>query len=382
MIIQKAHRLSQVGEYYFSSKLQQIRQMCNQGIDVINLGIGSPDLSPPEEVMDALKKSFSHNNAHAYQPYRSTPELRNAMTQYYKAHYQVELEENEVLPLLGSKEGIMYISQAFLDPGDTVLIPDPGYLAYGAVAKLIGAQTHVYDLLEENDWQPDWNFLESIKPGSVKLMWVNYPNMPTGAKGSKELFERLVRLAKQKQFLLVNDNPYSLVLNDHSMSLLKIPGAQEVALELNSLSKGFNMAGWRVGMVVGNHDYLQAILQVKSNVDSGMFYPVQKAAIAALKADQKWHNARNRIYEKRKKIALEIMEKAGFEVKLPQAGLFLWGKAKNEKQNVTAHLDEFLMNQHIFITPGFIFGENGERFARISLCTPKERLQEALNRIE
>ncbi|MGK5090311.1 aminotransferase class I/II-fold pyridoxal phosphate-dependent enzyme [Bdellovibrionota bacterium FG-2] len=383
MIIARAKRLEQVSEYYFSKKLEEIRQMRSQGKDVINLGIGSPDLAPSSSTLTAAAEALHSSKNHGYGSYRSTPELRAAMAEFYHKTYGVGLNPNdEILPLLGSKEGIFYISMAFLDPGDGVLVPNPGYPAYSAIASLVGAKIHTYDLTAENGWLPDFQKLEEMNLTGCKLMWVNYPHMPTGTQADKRVFEKLIAFGKSKGILICNDNPYSLVLNpEPPLSLLSADPKLEHCLELNSLSKSFNMAGWRVGMALASREIIDAILQVKSNVDSGMFQPIQTGAIEALKNPEEWHRQRNEIYAERKKVACKIVESLGLTCDSNQVGMFLWAKASHEIPDVALFLDRVLRKHHVFLTPGFIFGSNGVRYVRCSLCAPVDLLEEALRRV-
>ncbi len=384
MIISKAKRLERVGEYYFSGKLELIRQMRAAGTDVINLGIGSPDLAPSDEAIAAASSALHAETNHGYASYRSTPELRAAMAEWIHSTYRIELDpEKEVLPLLGSKEGILYASLAFLNPGDRVLVPNPGYPAYAAVADLIGAEVVAYDLTEENAWLPDFAALEKMDLSKCKLMWVNYPHMPTGKSANSELFGKLVEFGRRKKILIGNDNPYGLVLNrEVPLSLLAYDRDKEVVFELNSLSKSFNMAGWRVGMLLGSSAVVDAVLQVKSNVDSGMFLPVQAGARAALGSPASWHEARNRIYFERRFVVWKIFDALGFEYDRDQVGLFVWAKAPGSVPDVPAFVDKLLAEAHIFLTPGSIFGSNGKRFARSSLCARTSLLEEALLRVK
>jgi LL-diaminopimelate aminotransferase len=383
MIVNRADRLNSVEEYYFSRKLEQIQGMRNRGIDVINLGIGSPDMMPPPEALQAASSAINEKTNHGYASYRSTPELRSAIGEWYQKTYGVTLNPNsEVLPLLGSKEGILYLSMALLNPGDQVLIPNPGYPAYAAVANLLGAKIIAYDLTEENGWLPDLEKLAALDLSRCKLMWVNYPHMPTGTRADENFFKRLVEFAKKKKLFLCNDNPYGLVLNQTALaSLLKADPTFEVSGELNSLSKSFNMAGWRVGMFLGAKDAVDAVIQVKSQVDSGMFLPVQKAAIAALTVSDAWHAERNRIYQERRNTIYEIFDALKFTYSRDQVGLFVWAKAPSEVEDVEKLIDRVLNEAHVFLTPGMIFGSNGNRYARASLCASIERLKLARDRI-
>ena len=383
MIISEAERLSMVSEYYFSRKLQQIADMRKSGIPVINLGIGSPDLMPSEATIKALAESASKSENHGYQSYRGSVELRAAIAKWYLQTYNVALNpDSEILPLIGSKEGITHISMAFLNPGDEVLVPNPGYPTYTSVSNLAGATVRYYDLLEDQNWAVDIEQLRKQDLSKVKLMWINYPNMPTGADATDSLFEQLITLAHEKKFLICNDNPYSLVLNDNPKSILSYAGASEVALELNSLSKSHNMAGWRLGWVMGQKDYINTILKFKSNVDSGTFLPMQHAAVAALNNDNEWHKSRNEIYANRRKHVCAIFDKLGCKYNTTQVGMFIWAKVPDSVANVEAYVEDILQKAHVFITPGFIFGTNGARYVRISLTSPEALFMEALARIE
>jgi LL-diaminopimelate aminotransferase len=380
-MITTAKRLDTVEEYYFSSKLREVRQLASEGNPIINMGIGSPDLQPSQEVIDAVARAMQDENAHGYQSYQGLPELRKGMVDFYKNNYNVELNPNtEILPLMGSKEGIMHISLAFLNEGDQVLIPNPGYPTYTSVTNLVGAVPVYYDLKEESNWEPDFAALEKLDLTKVKIMWIGYPHMPTGARGSIALFEKLVAFAKKHQILLINDNPYSFVLNDNPMSLLQVDGAKDVALELNSLSKTFNMAGWRVGMVLGNASCIDAILKVKSNMDSGMFYGIQKGAIAALKSDKSWFDAMNEIYKKRRVLTEQLAEKLNCKVYKEGVGLFVWAKLPEGITSSEKFIDQILHEKHLFIAPGTIFGSNGEGYVRFALCVKEEKVQEAIDR--
>lgn len=380
-MITTAKRLDTVEEYYFSSKLREVRQLQSEGKPIINMGIGSPDLSPSKAVIEAVAAAIQEENGHGYQSYQGLPELRKGMADFYQNQFGVELNpNNEILPLMGSKEGIMHISLAFLNEGDHVLIPNPGYPTYTSVTNLVGAVPVYYDLKEANAWEPDFEALEKLELEKVKIMWLGYPHMPTGARGSLVLFEKLVAFAKKHNILLVNDNPYSFVLNDNPMSLLQVEGAKEVALELNSLSKTFNMAGWRVGMVLGNPEIIDAVLKVKSNMDSGMFYGIQKGAVAALNCDKSWFEDQNKIYRRRRELTEKLAEKLGCEVYKEGVGLFVWAKLPEGIESSEKFIDEILYEKHIFITPGTIFGSNGEGYIRFSLCVKEEKVQEAIDR--
>ncbi|PKH67232.1 aminotransferase [Flavobacterium sp. ALD4] len=380
-MIQVAKRLDIIEEYYFSSKLREVRQLALEGKPIINMGIGSPDLRPSQSVIDAVKLALEDENAHQYQSYQGLPELRKSMADFYLNNYEVALNPNtEILPLMGSKEGIMHISLAFLNEGDEVLIPNPGYPTYTSVTNLVGAVPVYYDLKEDTNWEPDFEALEKLDLTKVKIMWIGYPHMPTGARGSLGLFEKLVAFAKKHQILLINDNPYSFVLNDNPMSLLQVNGAKDVALELNSLSKTFNMAGWRVGMVLGNAKAIDAILKVKSNMDSGMFFGIQKGAIAALNSDKSWFDSMNEIYKKRRVLTEQLAEKLGCKVHKEGVGLFVWAKLPVGSVSAEKFIDQILQEKSIFIAPGTIFGSNGEGYIRFALCVKEEKVQEAINR--
>ncbi len=378
-----AKRLETVEEYYFSTKLRQVRQMISEGKPVLNMGIGSPDLTPPPKAIEAMVKALGDEKAHEYQSYQGLPELRKEIADFYKSQFDVALHPNtEILPLMGSKEGIMHISLAFLNEGDEVLIPDPGYPTYSSVTNLVGAKSVFYDLKEQNNWMPDLEALENRDLSKVKLMWINYPHMPTGTAGSLELFERLVAFAKRHQIVLVNDNPYSFVLNDNPISIFQIEDAKEVALELNSLSKTFNMSGWRIGMVSGKQEFIDAILKIKSNMDSGMFYGIQKGAIEALKLGSEWFDSQNKIYKRRRKLIFQLAEKLGCTFNKEAVGMFVWAKLPFGNRSSETFIDTFLIEKNIFLTPGTIFGKNGEGYIRFSLCIREEKIQEAIDRLD
>jgi len=380
-MIREAVRLRAVEEYYFSKKLKEVRSLIAKGKPIINMGIGSPDLKPPKTVVEVLKTVMNDASAHQYQSYQGLPELRNAISNFYKINFNVSLNsDKEVLPLMGSKEGIMHISMAFLNEGDQVLIPNPGYPTYESVTRLVGGVPVYYDLKETNNWQPDFDQLETQNLSKVKLMWINYPHMPTGTRGSLKLLEKFIEFAKKHQILLVNDNPYSFILNNEKHSILSIEGAKEVALELNSLSKTFNMAGWRIGMVLGNEKHLQAILKVKSNMDSGMFYGIQKGAIEALKYHKEWFNTINEIYHKRRKLIYKLSDKLGCTYNENAVGMFVWAKLPIAYTSTEKFIDKILYDKNIFISPGTVFGSNGEGYIRFSLCISEEKIEEALSR--
>ena len=380
-MISAAKRLDTIEEYYFSHKLREVRNLQLSGKPIINMGIGSPDLQPPIAVLEAIQNSLLDAGAHKYQSYQGLPELRRAMADFYKNKYQVYSNpENEILPLMGSKEGIMHISMAFLNEGDGVLIPNPGYPTYTSVTNLLGAKSVFYNLSEKNDWQPNFEELEKLDLSNVKIMWVNYPHMPTGSNASFETLKKLVAFGKKHQILIINDNPYSFVLNKKPMSILSIEGAKEVALELNSLSKTFNMAGWRVGMVLGKASYINEVLKVKSNMDSGMFYGIQKGAIKALELSNEWFESQNVIYEERRKLIWQLAEKLNCTFDTNSTGLFVWAKIPEGKKSEEV-TDAILYDKDIFITPGTVFGSQGEGFIRFSLCVTSDVIREAISRI-
>ncbi len=379
-MIQTAIRLNSVQEYYFSRKLREVRQLTAEGKLVINMGIGSPDLAPDIKVIEAMQKAMFDDKAHEYQSYQGLPELRKGMADFYRNHFNVDLDFNtEILPLMGSKEGIMHISLAFLNQGDEVLIPNPGYPTYASVTELIQAKAVYYDLTATSNWQPNFDALEKLDLSKVKLMWVSYPHMPTGANGTLELFQKLIAFGKKHNVLIVNDNPYSFVLNGKPLSILQIEGSKDIAIELNSLSKTYNMAGWRVGMVLGNTTLIDAVLKVKSNVDSGMFYGIQKGAIEALKLGNDWFEKQNEIYTKRRNLIFKLAEKLNCVFDKNGVGLFVWAKLPAGILS-EEFIDKVLIEKHIFITPGTIFGNNGEGYIRFSLCVTEEKIQQAIDR--
>ena len=381
-MIERASRINHIEEYYFSKKLKEVFSLEKQGKPIINMGIGSPDIPPDREVINALKKSLSHPKASMYQSYQGLPELRKAISNFYKNNYNVTVDySSEVLPLMGSKEGIMHISMAFLNKGDQVLIPNPSYPTYSSVTKILEAEPVFYDLVEENNWQPDWQYLESIDSNKIKLMWINYPNMPTGAKTDLNTLDRLIDWAKSRKIILVNDNPYSFILNDNPISILSRKGAFEVCLELNSLSKTFNMAGWRVGMLLGNKNYIKDVVKIKSNMDSGMFYGIQIGAIASLNLKKDWFKSLNEIYFKRREKVFELAKKLNTSFDKNISGLFVWAKLNEDVKSSEKFIDKILYKHNIFITPGSIFGSNGDRFIRLSLCVERKIIEEAINRL-
>ncbi|PJE47208.1 MAG: aminotransferase [Sediminibacterium sp.] len=382
MQIAKSTRLEGIGEYYFSQKLREIEQLKKAGKNIINLGIGSPDLPPHPSVIKVLQDQAGLANTHAYQSYKGVPALRNAIAEWYKIQYQVGLNpDTQILPLLGSKEGIMHICMTYLNEGDQVLIPNPGYPTYTSAVKLAGGTPVYFELTEQNNWEPDFAALEVSDLSKVKLMWVNYPQMPTGKKPSIELFEKLIAFGKQHQILICHDNPYSFILNDAPMSLLSIPGAMETAIELNSLSKSQNMAGWRVGMLCGAEDRINEVLTFKSNMDSGMFLPVQHAAVAALGLGNDWYDSVNEIYAKRREKVFELLDTIQCKYSTNQVGMFVWAKIPEGVKDGYELSDQVLYNSNVFITPGGIFGSAGNQFIRVSLCGSVTKFEEAIQRI-
>lgn len=380
-MIKAAKRLDTVQEYYFSKKLREVRGLAAAGKPIINMGIGSPDLQPPTKVLDAISNSLGDSSAHKYQSYQGLPELRNAISSFYKSKFSVDANpENEILPLMGSKEGIMHISMAFLNEGDKVLIPNPGYPTYTSVTKLVGAEPLFYNLSDTTNWQPDFETLENLDLSNVKIMWVNYPHMPTGTDATLITFQKLVAFGKKHNILIVNDNPYSFILNDNPISILQVDGAKEIALELNSLSKTFNMAGWRVGMLLGNATYIDEVLKVKSNMDSGMFYGIQKGAIEALQLSDSWFSDQNKIYEERRNLIWQLADKLDATYNKNATGLFVWAKIPEGKKSEEV-TDAVLYDKDIFITPGTIFGSQGEGYIRFSLCVTTDIIKEAISRL-
>ncbi len=380
-MIRTADRLHTIEEYYFSIKLREVRRLIAEGRPIINMGIGSPDLAPSKEVVAAIQHAVTDTGAHQYQSYQGLLELREAISDFYRSKFGVIADPtSEILPLMGSKEGIMHISMAFLNDGDEVLIPNPGYPTYTAVTKLVGGVPKQYNLLAENDWFPDLKALQKQDLSKVKLMWVSYPHMPTGATANKAQLQQLVDFAKNNNILLVNDNPYSFVLSNHPISLLCIDGAKETALELNSLSKTFNMAGWRVGMVLGSSAHINAILKVKSNMDSGMFYGIQKGAIAALRSGKNWFNKLDEVYASRRQLMFVLADKLNCTYDKNAVGMFVWAKLPKGSASSEKFIDGILYDKNIFITPGTIFGSNGEGYIRFSLCVTEDKIKEAIER--
>lgn len=381
--IQPANRLSLVSEYYFSRKLKEVAQLNAEGKDIISLAIGSPDMPPSQQTIDKLCEVARRPDAHGYQPTVGIPELRQAMSKFYKRWYDVDLDPaSEIQPLIGSKEGILHVTLAFVNPGEEVLVPNPGYPTYTSLSKILGAKVVNYNLREDNGWQPDFDELEKKDLSRVKLMWTNYPNMPTGGNARRETYEKLVDFARRHHIVVVNDNPYSFILNDHPMSLLQVPGAKDCCIEFNSMSKSHNMPGWRIGMCATNATFISWILKIKSNIDSGTFRGLQLAAAEAYANDDEWHHQANvETYGRRRKYAEKIMEILGCKYDHSQVGMFLWGKIPEKYKNAEELTERILHEARVFITPGFIFGSNGERYIRISLCAKEEKLEEALERI-
>ena len=380
-MIQSAKRLDTVQEYYFSKKLREVRELLAAGKPIINMGIGSPDLQPPITVLEAIQNSLQDATAHKYQSYQGLPALRNAISDFYFDKFGVvSNSETEILPLMGSKEGIMHISMAFLNEGDQALIPNPGYPTYTSVTKLVGAEPLFYNLSDATNWQPDFEELEKQDLKNVKIMFVNYPHMPTGTNATIATFEKLVAFGKKHQILIVNDNPYSFILNETPISILQVAEAKDIALELNSLSKTFNMAGWRVGMVLGNENYINQILKVKSNMDSGMFYGIQKGAIAALQLSDDWFLDQNKIYKERRDLVWKLADALDCSYDKNATGLFVWAKIPGGKKSEEV-TDSILYDKDIFITPGTVFGSQGEGYIRFSLCVTSAIIKEAIARI-
>lgn len=384
-MIQPAERLKLVSEYYFSRKLKEVAQLNAEGKDIISLAIGSPDMPPSPQTIEKLCEVARDPNAHGYQMTVGIPEMREAMAQFYKRWYNVDIDgKTEVLPLIGSKEGILHVTLAFVNHGDQVLVPNPGYPTYTSLSKILGAKIVNYNLREDNGWQPDFDELEKMDLSKVKLMWTNYPNMPTGGRARMETYEQLVRFAKEYDIVVVNDNPYSFILSEEHLSLLQVPGAKDCCIEFNSMSKSHNMPGWRVGMCLSNAQFIQWVMKIKSNVDSGTFRGIQLAAAEALKNnDESWYREFNiNTYARRRQWAEQIMDVLGCTYDKDQVGMFLWGRIPDSIQNVEDLTERVLHEARVFITPGFIFGSNGERYIRISLCAKEEKIQQALERIK
>lgn len=382
-MIVPADRVSEIQEYYFSRRLREVAQLNAQGADIISLGIGGPDRPPHADVIDTLVNEARKDNNHSYQPYTGIAELRRAMSKWYKRWYGVDLDpDSEIQPLIGSKEGILHVSLAFLNPGDGVLVPNPGYPTYTSVSRLTGAEIFPYDLTEENGWMPDFEALERLPLDKIKLMWINYPHMPTGTPANMKLFEKIVDFGRRHDIVIAHDNPYSFILNDKPMSLLQVEGAKDVAIEMNSMSKSHNMAGWRIGMLASSPQIVKWVLKVKSNIDSGQFKPMMLAAVKGFEADEEWYAEVNEVYKRRRVIAEKIMTALGCKFDPRQRGLFLWGRIGDDEKSSEALADKVLYEGRVFITPGFIFGSNGDRYIRLSLCATESNLQRALKRIE
>lgn len=379
-----ADRLKSVNEYYFSRKGKEIARLNAEGKDIVSLAIGSPDMPPSQATVDELCRVAKLPDAHGYQPTVGTPELRTAMAKWYKRWFDVDLDPaSEIQPLIGSKEGILHVTLTFVNPGEKVLVPNPGYPTYTSLSKLLGAQVVNYNLRPDNGWQPDFEELENMDLDGVRLLWCNYPNMPTGANARRETYERLVDFARRHGIIVVNDNPYSFILNEHPISILQVPGAKECCIEFNSMSKSHNMPGWRVGLAATNAEFIRWILKVKSNIDSGTFRALQLAAAKAYDNDAAWHHEANiEVYSRRRNIAEQIMEALGCEYDKAQVGMFLWGHIPEKYGNAEELTERVLHEARVFITPGFIFGSNGERYVRISLCAKEEKMAEALKRIK
>ena len=382
--IARSHRLDGIGEYYFSRRLREIAEIeAATGRQIVKLAMGSPDLPPHQSVIDRLAKEAQRPDVHKYMSYQGEPILRKAFADWYKKWYRTELDfKSEVLPLIGSKEGIMHICMTFLNKGDKVLVPNPGYPTYSAAVRLAGGEMLPYALNKQTNFYPDFDAIEKAGLDGVKMMLVNYPNMPTGQTPSMELFQKIIDFGARHNILIVHDNPYSFILNDNPMSILAVPGSKDICIEMNSLSKSHNMSGWRIGMLASNPQFIEWILKVKSNIDSGMFRPLQMAATKALSCGQEWYDQLNEVYRNRRDIAEKIMKALGCSYDPSQAGLFVWGKIPDSATDAESLADEILYNAHVFITPGFIFGSRGNRYIRISLCAPEKKMQEALHRIE
>lgn len=382
MNIKPSERVASIQEYYLQRKMKEVAALNAAGADIVSLGVGGPDMPPPPPAVETLCAEARRSSTHGYQVTAGIREYRDAWARFYARHYGVELDPDTMIqPMIGSKEAILHITMAFINPGDIALVPDPGYPTYTSASRLAGAVVRPYSLTAENGWMPDFDALEQTPLEGVKLMWLNYPHMPTGTPALRSVFEKAVEFGRRHDIVIAHDNPYSFILNDAPMSILQVPGATDVALELNSLSKTFNMAGWRMGMVASNPQYIGWILKVKSNVDSGQFKPAMLAAAAALDADDAWFSALNASYTERRSIAERIMTALGCSFDPSQRGLFLWGRIPESEAGSEAMADRVLRDYRVFITPGFIFGKNGERYIRISLCAPPERLEEALRRI-
>jgi LL-diaminopimelate aminotransferase len=380
MIINEANRLKSVDEYYFSKKLQEVAGLKAQGKNIINLGIGSPDLLPSPETINRLCNSVNMPNVHGYQSYKGVVQLRNSIANWYQKTYNLVLNpEDEILPLIGSKEGIMHLSMAFLNQGDKVLVPNPGYPTYTSVSRLCGADIIYYNLIEKNNWNIDFAELEKLNLSGTKIMWINYPHMPTGSAATIDVLKKIVEFGHRHNILICSDNPYSLILNENPVSILNIDGAKEVSVELNSMSKSHNMAGWRMGWIAGKPEYLNSVLKVKSNMDSGMFLPMQLAAAEALNNSVEWHNRQNEIYKNRRKLVYQLLDCLKCTYSDNQSGMFVWAKISNANITSEKFIDDLLYNKNVFLTPGTIFGSNGEGYVRVSLCASETDIQSAIN---
>ena len=380
-MIKHSERLDSISEYYFSKKLREVRSLIDKGKDIINLGIGSPDLLPPKSSIKSMTNALNQENAHKYQSYNGIKKYRDEISNFYNSYFDVQLDsEHEIIPLIGSKEGIFHISMSFLEKNDKVLVPNPGYPTYSSISNLLGNEIIYYDLTEKNNWLPNIEELNNLDLSDVKIMWINYPHMPTGSNATISFFEELINFAKTNNILLINDNPYSFILNDNPISLMNVNGAMEVCIELNSLSKSFNMAGWRLGFAVGNKSFISNILKVKSNIDSGMFYPLQIGAISALNQSKDWFTSLNNIYSERRVLVWDLADKLGCTYSKNKSGMFVWAKI-NQEINSIDYINNLLTKYGIFVAPGSIFGSNGEGYIRLSLCSSKKNIIKAIERL-
>ena len=380
-MIKHSVRLDSISEYYFSKKLREVRSLIDKGKDIINLGIGSPDLLPPKSSIKSMTNALNQENAHKYQSYNGIKKYRDEISNFYNSYFDVQLDsEHEIIPLIGSKEGIFHISMSFLEKNDKVLVPNPGYPTYSSISNLLGNEIIYYDLTEKNNWLPNIEEINNLDLSDVKIMWINYPHMPTGSNATISFFEELINFAKTNNILLINDNPYSFILNDNPISLMNVNGAKEVCIELNSLSKSFNMAGWRLGFAVGNKSFISNILKVKSNIDSGMFYPLQIGAISALNQSKEWFTSLNNIYSERRLLVWDLADKLGCTYSKNTSGMFVWAKI-NQDINSIDYINNLLTKYGIFVAPGSIFGSNGEGYIRLSLCSSKKNIIKAIERL-
>ena len=380
-MIKHSVRLDSISEYYFSKKLREVRSLIDKGKDIINLGIGSPDLLPPKSSIKSMTNALNQENAHKYQSYNGIKKYRDEISNFYNSYFDVQLDsEHEIIPLIGSKEGIFHISMSFLEKNDKVLVPNPGYPTYSSISNLLGNEIIYYDLTEKNNWLPNIEELNNLDLSDVKIMWINYPHMPTGSNATISFFEELINFAKTNNILLINDNPYSFILNDNPISLMNVNGAKEVCIELNSLSKSFNMAGWRLGFAVGNKSFITNILKVKSNIDSGMFYPLQIGAISALNQSKDWFTSLNNIYSERRILVWDLADKLGCKYSKNTSGMFVWAKISQDINSID-YIDNLLTKYGIFVAPGSIFGSNGEGYIRLSLCSSKKNIIKAIERL-